>query len=171
MSRFHLRRVDKEVTDEAELRWILASASYVTLAMSMDGEPYLVSLSHGYDEAENCLFFHCAKAGRKMDILKVNNRVWGQALLDFERSISGGECTHLYASVHFGGRVSFLEKREAKRHALRCLARHQGGDTEAMLSKSTPERLDETSVGRIDIEFMTGKKSREISLQKDARHG
>jgi nitroimidazol reductase NimA-like FMN-containing flavoprotein (pyridoxamine 5'-phosphate oxidase superfamily) len=170
MSRFHVRRVDKEVTDEAELRWILGSASYVTLAMSMDGDPYLVSLSHGYDGAENCLFFHCAKVGRKMDILKVNNRVWGQALLDFGRTISHGECTHLYASVHFGGRVTFLEKEEAKRHALECLARHQGTDAEALLSEVTPDRLGETVVGRVDIEFMTGKKSQEVSLQT-AKHG
>jgi nitroimidazol reductase NimA-like FMN-containing flavoprotein (pyridoxamine 5'-phosphate oxidase superfamily) len=164
-----VRRVDKEVTDQAELRWILGSASYVTLAMSMDGEPYLVSLSHGYDEAQNCLFFHCARVGRKMDILRVNNRVWGQALLDFGRSISRGECTHLYASVHFGGRVSFLETRDAKRHALKCLAAHQGSDAEALLSEVTPERLGETAVGRVDIDFMTGKKSREVSLQT-AKH-
>jgi hypothetical protein len=45
------------------------------------------------------------------------------------------------------------------------LAAHQGSDAEALLSEVTPERLGETAVGRVDIEFMTGKKSREVFLQ------
>ncbi len=57
---FHVRRKDQEITDSDELKKILKSTKYVTIAFCMENEPYLVSLSHGYDEKRNCLYFHCA---------------------------------------------------------------------------------------------------------------
>jgi len=50
---FHVRRKDREITDPNELRQVLKTTTYVTVALCMDNEPYLVSLSHGYDEAKN----------------------------------------------------------------------------------------------------------------------
>jgi len=44
----------------------------------MDNEPYLVSLSNGYDEAINCLYFHCADEGKKAAYLKANSKLWGK---------------------------------------------------------------------------------------------
>ena len=70
---YHVRRKDKEITDIAVLKKILKSAKYVTIAFSMDNQPYLVSLSHGYDENRNCIYFHCAKEGKKLDYLKSNS--------------------------------------------------------------------------------------------------
>ena len=53
--RYHIRRKDKEITNPEQLKKILKTAEYVTLALIKDDEPYLVSLSHAYDEAENCI--------------------------------------------------------------------------------------------------------------------
>ena len=55
--RYHLRRQDKEIKDPEILKRILKETNYVTLALVKEGKPYLVSLSHGYDEAENCTPF------------------------------------------------------------------------------------------------------------------
>jgi nitroimidazol reductase NimA-like FMN-containing flavoprotein (pyridoxamine 5'-phosphate oxidase superfamily) len=52
---FHLRRKDKEITDVNTLKKILKTTKYITIALSADNQPYLVSLSHGYDEEHNCL--------------------------------------------------------------------------------------------------------------------
>lgn len=43
--KYNLRRVDKEITDERILKKILKSTKYVTLALSMDNQPYLVYLA------------------------------------------------------------------------------------------------------------------------------
>jgi nitroimidazol reductase NimA-like FMN-containing flavoprotein (pyridoxamine 5'-phosphate oxidase superfamily) len=80
--KYRLRRKDKEISDQTELRNILKITKYVTIALCMDNRPYLVSLSHGYDETRNCIYFHCAKAGKKIDYIKSNNTVWGQAIED-----------------------------------------------------------------------------------------
>jgi len=164
--RYHVRRRDKEITDADILKKILKSTQYVTLAMSMDGQPYLVSLSHGYDEARNCIYFHCAKEGKKLDYLRSNNAVWGQTLLDYgyNRSDDPCECNHFYASVHFSGKVTFLEDAEEKRHALECIIRQLDGDPEPLIARLTPGRMNRAFIGRIDIEFMTGKKSAEVTV-------
>lgn len=80
---YHMRRKEKEIVDSNVLKKILKSVKYVTLALSMNDQPYLATLSHGYDEKHSCIYFHCAKEGKKIDYLKANNTVWGQAMLDY----------------------------------------------------------------------------------------
>lgn len=75
MQKYHMRRTDREITNAATLKKILKSTQYVTIAMSMDDQPYLVSLSHGYDEERNCIYFHSAKEGKKLDYLKKSKSV------------------------------------------------------------------------------------------------
>jgi nitroimidazol reductase NimA-like FMN-containing flavoprotein (pyridoxamine 5'-phosphate oxidase superfamily) len=160
--RYHVRRKDKEITDGAALRRLLGETEYVTLAMSKDNQPYLVSLSIGYDGERNCVYFHCAREGKKLDYLRANDAVWGQALRDY--GYKQEECSHVYATVQFYGRVRFLEGKEEKLHAFRVMARQLDDDPEARTSGIKLDSLDNTIVGRIDIEHMTGKKSEEVEL-------
>jgi nitroimidazol reductase NimA-like FMN-containing flavoprotein (pyridoxamine 5'-phosphate oxidase superfamily) len=153
---YHLRRKDKEITDLTELKRILKSTKYVTIALSMDNQAYLVSLSHGYDETRNCLYFHCARVGKKIDWIKSNNSVWGQALAD--QGYAEGECDHIFASVHFKGRITFVEDIKEKKIAIECMIRQLDKSPQVMIAKLKPERLEAIAIGRIDIEEMTGKK-------------
>ncbi|MBO3803034.1 MAG: pyridoxamine 5'-phosphate oxidase family protein [Candidatus Brockarchaeota archaeon] len=159
---YHVRRKDKEITDARVLRKILKATKYVTIAMSKDNVPYLVSLSHGYDEGRNCLYFHCAPVGKKLDYIRSNNVVWGQALLD--HGYAEGECDHLYASVHFKGTVSFVENPEEKRMAIECMMKQLDRKPGELIAGIDAERLKGTTIGRIDIEYMSGKKSKEVTL-------
>ena len=156
-----MRRQEKEIKDSLLLRRILKQVKYVTIAMAMDNHPYLVSLNHGYDPKENCIYFHCANEGKKIDYMKANSEIWGQALLDF--GFDSKWCTQSYATVMFKGKVSFIEDIRRKRKAFLAI--------NAQL-KSPPERLKEimktnlrnTAVGRIDIESLSGKKSKEVTI-------
>jgi nitroimidazol reductase NimA-like FMN-containing flavoprotein (pyridoxamine 5'-phosphate oxidase superfamily) len=152
---FHVRRKDREITDSAELKKVLKSTKYVTIALCMDNEPYLVSLSHGYDESRNCLYFHCAPEGKKLVFWKANNSVWGQAMLDYGVT---DECDYAYTSVHFKGKVSLIEDLSEKRHAIEVMVRQLSEKPEAKLAKIKLEKLAKTTMGRIDISCMTGKK-------------
>jgi nitroimidazol reductase NimA-like FMN-containing flavoprotein (pyridoxamine 5'-phosphate oxidase superfamily) len=161
--RYHVRRKDKEIVDREAMKKVLRSTKYITIAMCMDGEPYLVSLSHVYDEGEACLYFHCARDGKKLDILRANPRVWGQALID--RSYHEGECSHLYASVMFDGVVDFIEDLEEKRRVMKRMIRFQDSNPEPLLARLTKaEALRNTVVGRIRMGEMTGKRSAEVEL-------
>jgi nitroimidazol reductase NimA-like FMN-containing flavoprotein (pyridoxamine 5'-phosphate oxidase superfamily) len=159
---FHLRRKDKELTDQNLLKKILKTTKYVTLALSMDNQPYLVSLSHGYDEERNCLYFHCAKEGKKLHYVKSNNNIWGQAVLDF--GYVDGECTHLYASVHFSGKVTLVEDFEEKRRGVECMMKQLDKNPAPLIANLNLDRLKNTVIGRIDISYLSGKKSKEVAV-------
>ena len=152
---FHVRRKDREITDSEEMRQVLKTTQYVTVALCMDNEPYLVSISHGYDETKNCIYFHCAPEGKKLVYQKANNKVWGQAVLDFGVT---DECEYVYTSVHFCGRMHLISDLSEKQHGIEMLVRQLSLNPEMKLAKIKPEKLEKTTIGRIDIEYMTGKK-------------
>jgi nitroimidazol reductase NimA-like FMN-containing flavoprotein (pyridoxamine 5'-phosphate oxidase superfamily) len=137
------------------LKQILKATKYVTVALCVESDPYLVSLSHGYDEDKNCLYFHCAPDGKKLEFLKVNGRVWGQALLDFGVT---EDCDYAYTSVHFSGKMSLIEDSVEKQHAMEVLVRQVSLNPEEKLAKLKPEKLEKQTMGRIDIDYMSGKK-------------
>ena len=159
---YHVRRKDLEITDQTSLKKVMKTAKYVTIAMCKDNQPYLVSLSQGYDEEHNCVYFHSFPEGKKISYLRSNNTVWGQAVID--NGYVYGQCDHLYASVHFGGKVTLLENLEEKRQAIICMMRHLEKDPEPQILRINLEKLEKTIIGRIDIEIMTGVKSKKVII-------
>jgi nitroimidazol reductase NimA-like FMN-containing flavoprotein (pyridoxamine 5'-phosphate oxidase superfamily) len=152
---FHVRRKDREITDSEKLKQVLKSTKYVTVALCMDNEPYLVSLSHGYDEKRNCLYFHCADEGKKIVYWKANDTVWGQAVEDYGVT---DECDYAYKSVHFKGTVSLIDDLSEKQHAIAVMVHQLSATPDEKLAKIKPEKLAKITIGRIDITYMTGKK-------------
>ena len=119
-----IRRKEKAIEDQNEMKDIIKEANHITIAMCKNNVPYLVTLSHGYDPDQNCIFFHCAQEGKKIDYLSENNVVWGQALID--KGYVQGDCDHLYITTQFKGKVSFIEDFEEKKAALQNLIKRLG---------------------------------------------
>ncbi len=159
-----IRRKEKEITDGTEMIEILRKAQHITVAMCREKEPYLVTLSHGYDEEQGCIYFHCAMEGKKIDILKQNSVVWGQALIDL--GYVQGACDHLYATTQFRGKVAFINDNAEKEHALRVMIRDIDDDPDKVISEQITEKsVKRVNIGRIDIDYMSGKKSTEVIIQ------
>jgi len=165
--RHHVRRKDREIEDPAKLAGVLREARYVTLALSRENVPYLVSLSHSYDADAGCLYFHCAAEGKKLDFMKANPRVWGQAILD--RGYVDGECNHLFVTVMFDGKVELVEDMAGKRRIMshmfagqqRSPAAGGGGDVDPHVARIRQDgELKGTTVGRILLGQLTGKHSK-----------
>ena len=156
-----IRRKEKEIKDRTEILRILNRAKYVTIAMvDVDG-PYLATLTHAYDKNRNAVYFHCAKEGRKVDVLKRDSRVWGQALIDL--GYITGKCDHLYETAQFRGKVSFVDSPTEKRHALELLIAKNEEHPEPVIRKQvTDDSISHVNIGRIDIEFMSGKRSDKV---------
>jgi uncharacterized protein len=152
---FHVRRKDREITDAQELKQVLKNTKYFTIALCMNNEPYLVALSHGYDQEKNCLYFHCAPEGKKLLYAQANPQVWGQAVEDYGVT---DECDYAYTSVHFSGKLVIISDLAEKRHAIEVLVRQVSLNPEVKLAKVKPEKLEKTRMGRIDISYMSGKK-------------
>lgn len=154
----HPRRKEKEIEDSNDINAIIASQKYITIALCKNDEPYLVTLSYGYDPAGTCFYFHCSPEGKKIDILREHDVVWGQVIQD--RGYLAGRCSHAYSSVQFKGRVTFLESVDEKVNALSLMIDQLEPDPEPVKEKLVIGKdLDNVLVGRIDVEFFSGKKS------------
>ena len=163
MPSYHMRRSDKQVTEHDELVKPLKEAEYITLALCSENKPYIATLSHGYDEANNCIYFHSAREGKKIDILRDNPVVWGQALID--AGYQHGSCDHLYHTTQFNGTVKFVEEMAEKEHALKTMIRYLDNEPEKIIETQVmPSSIAKVYVGRIDIQEMTGKKADKIII-------
>jgi len=158
-----IRRKEKSIDSEEEMFAIIEKAKYITIAMCQDNEPYLVTLSHGLDRSKHCIYFHCAQEGKKIDILRVNNVVWGQAIRD--GGYVDGSCDHLFLSTQFKGTVTFIENIEEKEHALRVMIHQLEQNPEKVIAEQiTPKSLKRVNIGRIDIQYLSGKRSKEVII-------
>jgi uncharacterized protein len=160
-----MRRKDKEIADIDEIKVVLKKAKYVTLAMCSNNEPYLATLSHGYDEQNCCIYFHCAAEGKKIRILTENNNVWGQALLD--HGYVQGSCDHLYVTAQFSGKVTFVKDAAEKEHALKVMNYALDNDPDLIIKKQLqPQSVQKVKIGRIDIGLLSGKKAEKVIISQ-----
>ena len=158
MQPYHLRRKEKAITDPQDLDVILDRQQVCTLALSRDNEPYLVSLDYLYDAQDQCIYFHSARSGKKMDFWQANSRVYGQVMEDLD--YIAGECDHAYRSVHFWGTVAFVTDLDEKTSILKQMIAKFESDTEVMnLRFLKPASLKSVMVGKVILEGKSGKKS------------
>jgi len=158
-----MRRKEKAIIDHNEIKKILQQTKYITIAMCDKNEPYLITLTHGYEPENNIIYFHCASEGKKIDILKENNIVWGQALID--KGYVKGKCDHLWATVMFHGTISFIIDENEKRHALEVMIKQLEQNPEQVMKKQITEKsLKRVNIGRIDIDYMSGKKADKVTV-------
>jgi uncharacterized protein len=151
-----MRRKEKEITDLAEIESVIKKSFVCRLAMCDADQPYVVPICFGYKE--NVLYFHSAGAGRKIDILKKNNRVCFEFDIDAELAKKGEDrCDWgmTFQSVIGSGKAVILEDEESKRKALDIImGQYDQGDFQYADAK-----MKITTVFKVDIEEMTGKRS------------
>ena len=99
----HPRRADREITDLNEIQRILENGKFCTIAMARENEPYLVSLSYGYDKANKRLYFHCASEGEKLDYIYKNPYVCATIIED--HGYMAEDCDHLYSLLIIRGKM------------------------------------------------------------------
>jgi nitroimidazol reductase NimA-like FMN-containing flavoprotein (pyridoxamine 5'-phosphate oxidase superfamily) len=150
-----MRRKDKEIGDPSEINDILKTAKTVRLAMADEGEPYIVPLNYGYHD--HALYIHCAKEGRKLDILRKNPRVCFE--IEGKSELVTGETacqwTMNYRSLIGYGTVEILESEEEKIAGLDILMQHFG----SFNNTYHPKHIANIVMLKITIESVTGKMS------------
>ncbi len=154
-----MRKSEKEIRDRQLVDAVIRESRVCRLGM-VDGDiPYVVPLSFGYDGRH--LFFHSAKKGRKMELLRRNSRV----CLEFDivdRVVEAEEAcgwSIRYRSVIAEGRAEILEGFEEKRAALAVLMEQYAGGGGS--HEFPDEILKHTAVVRIDLEKVKGKRSKD----------
>jgi nitroimidazol reductase NimA-like FMN-containing flavoprotein (pyridoxamine 5'-phosphate oxidase superfamily) len=150
-----MRRKDKEITLLTEIEAIIRRAQVCRLAMIDGAEPYIVPLNFGYSDMR--LYFHSAPHGRKIDILRRNNRVCFEFDIDHEIVTAPKACEwgFRYQSVIGTGKAFFIEEPQAKKEALDVVMR-QYSDGAYDYSENRMQKIVAFGVA---IETLTGKRS------------
>jgi len=149
-----LRRKDREIKSREEIEAIIQKALVCRLGMADESGPYIVPLSFGY--RDGFLFFHSAKEGKKLNILRKNNKVCFEMDTDHEVVKSEKACDWgmKYKSVIGFGNAFVVEDIESMKAALDVIMAHySAGSFEYDVKK-----LERTVAIKVEIESMTGKK-------------
>ena len=140
---------------QSEIESIIRRASICRLALAEENQPYIIPLCFGYEK--NRLYFHSAPEGKKLDLIRKNDRVCFQMDVDVEIIRADTPCNWdvKYASVIGYGRAAFVEDVETKRHAFDVIMRQYSGETFHFSNKA----MAVATVIEVVVETMSGKKS------------
>lgn len=151
-----MRRNEKEIKDTKEIDRMLARASVCRIGMTEGNHPYIVPVN--FAREGNDLYFHSAKAGKKIDILKKNPQVCFE--VDFPGGLVENEMACLwgmkYKSIIGFGKAYFIESREETTKALDLLMKKYSGRD---LFSYSDKALEKVLVIGIKIDNLSGKRS------------
>jgi nitroimidazol reductase NimA-like FMN-containing flavoprotein (pyridoxamine 5'-phosphate oxidase superfamily) len=153
-----MNRNDREIDGEA-VNDLISRGRYAVIGLSNNDEPYIVTLSYGFDENRNCLYFHTAPKGLKLDILR-NNPVCCATIID-DLGYCHGKCSHKYRSVVLFGKMVEVTELDEKKRGMTVMFDHLEEDTENMRRRflENDKAYSNLKVLRMDIETSRGKES------------
>lgn len=153
-----VRRQKKEISLELA-KELLSTERRGVLAVNGDGGyPYAIPINYVYDEADNKIYFHGARAGHKIDSIKADDKVcftvYGNETIKEEEW-----APYMQSTVVFG-RCRLIEEpdeiiRLVKKLALKYYPNEQLIDEEIASSGKAVQMFE------IEIEHMSGKEIQE----------
>ncbi|MDF2636867.1 MAG: pyridoxamine 5-phosphate oxidase family protein [Pelosinus sp.] len=152
-----MRRQDREVTDFNEILEITKKCNVCRVAFFGEEYPYIIPLNFGvrFDGTEFKLYFHAAKEGTKLDLLRKNPNVGFE--MDCNHNLvmqDNGNCTMEFESVCGNGIMRIVEDEE-KVLGLTVLMEQYHGENEC----NFPEHvLKMTEVMELTVKEITGKR-------------
>ena len=147
-----------KLTDPNIIKDIIRNGRYATLALSRMNEPYIITLNYGYDSETQCMYFHTAKRGLKLEFLKENPNVCGTIIED--KGYKQGLCTHAYRSVVFTGQIEILEDQDRIIAGIEVMLNHLENDPEIMRKRlhDRKETYNGIYILRLIVSDITGKE-------------
>jgi nitroimidazol reductase NimA-like FMN-containing flavoprotein (pyridoxamine 5'-phosphate oxidase superfamily) len=151
-----MRRKEREIQGREVLEEILHKAPVCHLAMSENDQPYVIPVNFGYKD--DALYIHCAREGKKLDILRKNSRVCFEVDVDHElvKGESACEWGMKGRSVVGIGKAYLIDDTEGKQQALDIIMKHYGAQGPFAYKE---KGFEKALIIKVEIESMTGKKT------------
>jgi uncharacterized protein len=153
-----MRKKDREIKDTKELEEILQKADVCRIAFAVDGTPYIVTMNFGYIWTDRLiLYFHCAKEGKKLELMKKNNMVCFEMDIDHEIAEAANACDWgmKYRSIVGLGLLESITHEEEKKKGLDCIMDHYRFNGKKEYNEKA---LSLTEILRLTVTEFTGKK-------------
>ena len=156
-----MRRQDREITDINAKLQIIHKCKVCRLGLSENNTPYIVPLNYGYSFDNNVLtlFFHSATAGKKIDIIRNNNKACFEIDCDTKLIEAEKACNYGYAykSIIGSGKILFVENLAEKIDGLNRIMKHQ--TEKETIHNFTTDGLKNVMVFKLIVEKFTGKQT------------
>lgn len=151
-----MRKADREIKDFDEIKHLLDECQTIRLAMHDEPYPYIVPLSYGWEEADGkiIIYFHCAKEGKKLDLIAKNGSVCFEMDTLAGYKSTGHGITADYRSIIGFGKAERVYGEELV-HGLELLLEHCKVEG---YSARECAAMNITAVVKITIESITGKE-------------
>lgn len=157
MAEYHLSKPESQIKDKTEILRLLKNGKYAIIGMCRNNEPYVVTLSYGYDEKTHSLYFHSALKGLKTDFIKDNPQVCATVIED--RGYVKNDCKHKYVSAVLFGKMSVLAEIEDKKYAMDVLLNHLEENPDQLKARfiKSESNYDKFALLQLSIDSITAK--------------
>ena len=153
-----IRKIKNEI-NQAEAKDLLKNSRRGILAMNGDdGYPYAIPVNYFYDEAEEKIFFHGAKAGYKVDCLKSSDKVCF-TVIGSEMIREEAWAPYMQSVVIFG-RCQLIDDKQTAMKRLKDFAMKYYPSEDMVIDEIKADG-SATQMFQIEIEYMTGKEVQE----------
>ena len=158
-----LRRLDRGLT-RPEAEEILANGLFGVLSMN-GGDDYAYGVPFSYVYVPNSIYLHCALQGKKLDLIRRDNRVSFCVVQGAAPIFEAPDTFSMkYKSALVFGKIYEVNNDQEKLQGLIALVEKyfRGYPEQLELGKvKAAKSLEKTAVLRIDIDHLTGKVRRE----------
>ena len=154
-----MRRKDREIVDKKVMVSIIEKAIICRVAMCWQDEPYVIPMNFGY--RDNYIYLHSAGEGRKLDILRNNDKVCIEFDVDVGLVQSQKACnTEMkYKSVLAFGKAVILKDIVEKKKALDIIMHHYYNHDSLSVFHYPEDTLEKVIIIKVKVEKITGKES------------
>lgn len=157
---FKEMRRNRQLLSEHENIEILKRGTSGVLALAGEEYPYAVPLSYIYDNGK--IYFHCAKNGQKIDMLKANGKA-SFCVIDKDEIVPKEYTTYFKSVIAFGN-IRIIEDEKQKRAAIEKLAeKYSPAETAESKEKAVNESWARLCMLEMTVVHMTGKQAIELA--------
>lgn len=149
-----VRRKEKEIHDNDELEDILKNGEICRLGLCDNNVPYIVPMNYGYSDGN--IYFHSAKIGRKIEIIKKNNYACFEIEVGTEIVKNDKACNWgmKFKSIIGYGKLEEVHELYEKMKGLSVLMKQYSGNKTWKFPDSNIEKV---LVLKLRIDVMSGK--------------
>ena len=154
-----MRRKDREVTDPQKIRDVIRKCKCCRVGFCDRGQVYIVPLNFGYEQndGEDVFYFHGAKEGRKIELIRQSPEVGFEMDTDHELVEGDIACqyTARFLSVIGNGVISMVTETEEKKKGLSIIMEHNTGKRDWSFDE---RMLEAVAVFKIVVKEMSCKE-------------
>lgn len=153
-----MRRKKQEITDPAILEEVLSTSEICRLGFVDNNRAYIVPFNYGYQDG--VIYIHCAREGKKLELLKENNEVCFEIeqLVRIEPHELPCKWDTTYRSIIGYGKVEIIDDQKLKQEGMDVIMKHNVSDKSMDLNYGK-HRFDAILLLRIEISELKGKQS------------